>query len=236
MRLGSPVTSLSFSPAGDLLATTHVDQRGVYLWSNQLIFGSGADVVASEVPINVRLPSVGSAGKAKRIAQQPPGGGGAAAIRAMLGRTAAAQRAAAAGASASAAGAAGWAGDDDHDGGFASDTDSGSEISVPGSDEESDGDGSVGQRGGGEGGSEEEEEDVAAVCGRAAYSARDTVSGTPIPLVPRLVTLSLLPRTQWQNLAHLDTIKVGVGRVGVFVDEDFCCDVFSGEEHAYFQE
>ena len=34
-------------------------------------------------------------------------------------------------------------------------------------------------------------------------------SGAPAPLLPQMVTLSLLPRTQWQNLAHLDAIKVG---------------------------
>lgn len=50
--------------------------------------------------------------------------------------------------------------------------------------------------------------DSAAAAGaRAAYAARDPSTGTPRPLLPKLVTLSLLPRTQWQNLAHLDTIR-----------------------------
>jgi hypothetical protein len=44
MRLGGPVTGLSLSPALDLLATTHTDRRGIYLWSNQAVFGSAADV------------------------------------------------------------------------------------------------------------------------------------------------------------------------------------------------
>lgn len=30
---------------------------------------------------------------------------------------------------------------------------------------------------------------------------------SPVPLVPGLVTLSTLPRTQWQNLAHIEAIK-----------------------------
>ncbi len=34
-------------------------------------------------------------------------------------------------------------------------------------------------------------------------------SGAPQPLEPELVTLSLLPRSQWQSLVHLDAIKVG---------------------------
>lgn len=33
-------------------------------------------------------------------------------------------------------------------------------------------------------------------------------SGAPQPLEPHLVTLSLLPRSQWQSLVHLDAIKV----------------------------
>jgi hypothetical protein len=33
-------------------------------------------------------------------------------------------------------------------------------------------------------------------------------SGAPVPLHPALVTLALLPRSQWQGLVHLDAIKV----------------------------
>ena len=40
----------------------------------------------------------------------------------------------------------------------------------------------------------------------AGYLAKDT-SGAPVPLVPHLITMSMLPRTQWLNLVHLDTIK-----------------------------
>ncbi len=36
LKLGAPVTSLSLSPALDLLATTHVNRRGIYMWSNQV--------------------------------------------------------------------------------------------------------------------------------------------------------------------------------------------------------
>ncbi|XP_042008397.1 WD repeat-containing protein 36-like isoform X2 [Salvia splendens] len=55
------VTALSLSPNMDVLATTHVDQNGVYLWVNQAMFsapsksgahGSGKDIV------NVNLPSI----------------------------------------------------------------------------------------------------------------------------------------------------------------------------------
>lgn len=40
-----------------------------------------------------------------------------------------------------------------------------------------------------------------------SYEAVDPVSGTPLPLAPQLVTLSLLPRSQWDSLAHIEVIK-----------------------------
>ncbi|KAL2230430.1 UNVERIFIED_CONTAM: WD repeat-containing protein 36 [Sesamum indicum] len=60
------VTALSLSPNMDVLATTHVDQNGVYLWVNQGMFsapgkadscGSGTEVVS------VNLPTVSSVEK-----------------------------------------------------------------------------------------------------------------------------------------------------------------------------
>mgnify|MGYP001810922628 CR=1 FL=1 len=47
---------------------------------------------------------------------------------------------------------------------------------------------------------------AAAAAAGAGYAARDG-AGAPTPLAPALATLSMLPRTQWQNLVHLDTIK-----------------------------
>lgn len=55
------ITALSLSPNMDILATTHVEQNGVYLWINQAMFsgdssihsyGSGKEIV------NIKLPSV----------------------------------------------------------------------------------------------------------------------------------------------------------------------------------
>lgn len=40
VKMHSPVTSLSFSPRTDFLATTHVDSRGIYLWANQNYFSN----------------------------------------------------------------------------------------------------------------------------------------------------------------------------------------------------
>ncbi|KAL1539962.1 U3 small nucleolar RNA-associated protein 21 isoform X1 [Salvia divinorum] len=53
------VTALSLSPNMDVLATTHVDQNGVYLWVNQAMFsapsksgsyGSGKEIVSVNLP------------------------------------------------------------------------------------------------------------------------------------------------------------------------------------------
>lgn len=49
MRLGAPVTALTLSPAMDMLATAHASARGIYLWSNQLLFGGASDVLPSQV-------------------------------------------------------------------------------------------------------------------------------------------------------------------------------------------
>ena len=78
--------------------------------------------------------------------------------------------------------------------------------------------------------SEDEDGDRAASAGALAtdppsgsqqgpllYERRDTLTGAPEPLAPELVTLSLLPKSQWQSLVHLETIKArnrSVGRSG----------------------
>ncbi len=58
VKLGSPVTGVQLSPSQDLLATTHVKRRGIYLWYNHLMFGSGADIQPSTRPVNAALPSI----------------------------------------------------------------------------------------------------------------------------------------------------------------------------------
>ena len=54
---------------------------------------------------------------------------------------------------------------------------------------------------------DEERRGSHAEAGPQPYEAR-RADGTPQPHTPGLLTLSLLPRTQWHNLAHLDAIKV----------------------------
>ncbi|XP_076941049.1 uncharacterized protein LOC143610452 [Bidens hawaiensis] len=57
------ITALSLSPNMDVLATSHVDQNGVYLWVNQAMF-SGATNIDSygsgNQVVNVKLPSISS--------------------------------------------------------------------------------------------------------------------------------------------------------------------------------
>ena len=60
LRLGAPVTALSLSPAMDMLATAHVNRRGIYLWSNAAVYGAGATVRPSETPVDARMPSLAS--------------------------------------------------------------------------------------------------------------------------------------------------------------------------------
>ena len=41
-----------------------------------------------------------------------------------------------------------------------------------------------------------------------AYYTQTLNDGAPRPLGPQLITLSMLPKTQWQNLMHIEAIKV----------------------------
>ena len=56
-------------------------------------------------------------------------------------------------------------------------------------------------------GDESEEDDEAVDTAERPYDRKDPLTGAPEPLAPALVTLSLLPRSQWQSLVHLEAIK-----------------------------
>ena len=196
----------------DMLATTHVEREGVYLWANQLVYGSGADIIPSEKPIDARLPSIktgfvaeddtAAAGKGGKKGRHVGLKGSAAADVASMLRYSNAE--------------------------LSGGRKNNKEEELSASEDEND----TGRVGGG-GGDEEEEEDVstdsemedadedrnnnetaneaaravgADPSAGAAYKKKDSI-GAPIPLAPEMVTLSLLPRTQWLNLVHLDTIK-----------------------------
>ncbi|EGG13573.1 WD40 repeat-containing protein [Cavenderia fasciculata] len=59
----SPVTSISFSPRGEFLATTHADELGVYLWSNQMHFGTILLSRPGETAPMLDLPTVQADGE-----------------------------------------------------------------------------------------------------------------------------------------------------------------------------
>ncbi|VFQ89188.1 unnamed protein product [Cuscuta campestris] len=57
------ITALSLSPNMDVLATTHVDQNGIYLWVNQAMFSSASNVESygsGKEIVSVKMPSVSS--------------------------------------------------------------------------------------------------------------------------------------------------------------------------------
>jgi hypothetical protein len=67
MHMGTPVTSLTLSGSQDLLATAHVNKRGVFLWSNQLMFGDPASVATySDAAIPVHLPTIAAVNSGKQ--------------------------------------------------------------------------------------------------------------------------------------------------------------------------
>ncbi|GAV59734.1 WD40 domain-containing protein/Utp21 domain-containing protein [Cephalotus follicularis] len=68
IRVDVSVTALSLSPNMDVLATTHVDQNGVYLWVNQSMFSGAANVdsyASGKEVVSVKLPSVSSMGNSQ---------------------------------------------------------------------------------------------------------------------------------------------------------------------------
>jgi U3 small nucleolar RNA-associated protein 21 len=63
MHVDVSITSLSMSPNMDVLATTHVDQNGVYLWVNQFLFSTSTNIenyASGKHVRNVCLPAVSS--------------------------------------------------------------------------------------------------------------------------------------------------------------------------------
>ena len=58
MRLGGQVRSFSLGPGQEVLATAHAGKKGIYLWANQFIFGGAADIMPSDKPVDISLPSI----------------------------------------------------------------------------------------------------------------------------------------------------------------------------------
>ncbi|XP_010541959.1 PREDICTED: U3 small nucleolar RNA-associated protein 21 homolog [Tarenaya hassleriana] len=63
-----PITALSLSPNMDILATTHADQNGVYLWVNRSMFSGAPNVdsyASGKDVVKVKLPSVSALGSSE---------------------------------------------------------------------------------------------------------------------------------------------------------------------------
>ncbi|EXC12813.1 Uncharacterized WD repeat-containing protein [Morus notabilis] len=63
IRVDVSITALALSPNMDILATTHVDQNGVYLWVNQSMFSGASNVdsyASGKEVVSIKLPSVSS--------------------------------------------------------------------------------------------------------------------------------------------------------------------------------
>lgn len=189
MAMGSPVTSLSLSPGRDLLATTHAHKRGVFLWSNQLMFGDAAGVALNaDRPVPVALPSIATGAEAearrggRRRGEAAGGGAVAMAVDGEEEEDLSSDEFLGGGASSSS--------DDDGSG-----DEAGARQGRP-----RDGRGRQPQLAAGGGGGDDEAPPAYARTAAAG-------GGAPVPLSPELVTLSLLPRAQWETLLHLDAIK-----------------------------
>jgi WD40 repeat protein len=218
VHLGGPVVSLALSPGGDVLATAHAGRRGVSLWSNQAVFGSaGAAPPAGEAapPVRVRPPALVSpdGGVLGGGGGEEAGGGAAAARRPGVSFAGGDPRPVGvededddeSGASSSSS-------SDDDDGSDAEDAASDASSLSDGLDVaagfESSDDGFASDDGGEEG--EWEEGGVEVEGGGADASPATTATaadGAPAPLAPALITTSLLPRSQWRSLAHLDDLR-----------------------------
>ncbi|KAK9106301.1 hypothetical protein Syun_022312 [Stephania yunnanensis] len=63
LRVDVAITALSLSPNMDILATSHVEQNGVYLWVNQAMFSGASNVgccASGKDLVNVELPAISS--------------------------------------------------------------------------------------------------------------------------------------------------------------------------------
>ncbi|KAG0564859.1 hypothetical protein M758_8G142100 [Ceratodon purpureus] len=128
MQLGTAVTALSLSPGMDMLATSHVNRNGIYMWANRLMY-SGVEDLTTKASEGVRVVSMPTVGLSKE-----------------------------------------------------------DEV-----DEDA-----------------EEVPEVAAVevSTRGTMDIDGEIPAMKGPSIPHLVTLTLLPKTQWKGLINLDIIKV----------------------------
>ncbi|WOK92769.1 WD repeat-containing protein 36 [Canna indica] len=76
IRVDVSVTALSLSPSMDVLATSHVDQNGVYLWVNQAMFSGSSKVESYASGSQVRSVEMPSVSSKERSNEEKPLGAG----------------------------------------------------------------------------------------------------------------------------------------------------------------
>ena len=185
----SPITSLSLSPAMDVLVTTHVERRGIYAWANELIFGALESITASNKPIPAKLPV--STSEMKRLTTNSG--------KPSLGEDMLMH---------STGGPDGRQAERKDP--VADDSDESISISLDlwdhGSDE---GASDVVSDDVHFGSSDEEDvDDSGAPTRPPAISTRDQqVLSGGMPVAPAMITMSMLPRSQWLGMIHIDNIK-----------------------------
>ncbi|MEW5318032.1 MAG: hypothetical protein WDW38_009286 [Sanguina aurantia] len=169
LQLGAPVTSLSLSPSQDMLATTHINRRGIYLWSNQAIFGDARAIASCSDGRVIRcaLPSVSTGNDDDSSHQHHHNGSSSPAS----------------------------------DASESSRHDINSEEDEDVEDEQAEAEARRIRR------IAKQATQNTGVEARAPYEAVDSVTGAPCPMGSQMVTLSLLPRSQWESLANLEAIK-----------------------------
>lgn len=62
----------------DLLATAHANRRGIYVWTNQAVYGDPGAIAPSDSPVRCHLPAVGPDGGDERPADTVGGSSDAA--------------------------------------------------------------------------------------------------------------------------------------------------------------
>ena len=205
----SPITSLSLSPAMDVLVTTHVERRGIYAWANELIFGALESITASNKPIPAKMPVSSSEMKRLTANAENTSLGADMLMHSAGGRIGLAANSAEGKSPA------------------AVDSDESISISLGLSDLDEDvvGDdahvelhqANVGDDEVDEADKVDEVDEVDAVdefddnclpTRPPAISSRDqqVLSGM-MPVAPAMITMSMLPRSQWLGMIHIDSIK-----------------------------
>jgi U3 small nucleolar RNA-associated protein 21 len=60
IKFSNAPLSLDFSPSGEFLATSHIDSKAVYLWSNRTYFSNTIVQKVPKKPVEIDMPALTS--------------------------------------------------------------------------------------------------------------------------------------------------------------------------------